>query len=159
MNRKKFYYPRSIKITKMYCKVLIPLLTLLTIFTWLSTDPAGYQFKIEYFALLITIPIFPIFCFWFLYSWSDIEIDEEGIWVEFIGRDILVPWNEIISVQFIGPPKFGVWLIRTERHQLTFFHRIYSLFYARSNQPGFVIHPQINSVSELTKEIKTQMAK
>lgn len=153
MNRKMFSYPQSIKITKSYCKALTLLSMLLTVYIWITAKPGGYESIWEYLALIVTLPLFPTFCFLFLYSWSDISLSEDGLWVEFVGRDLFVPWSEIVDIRYFGSTKFGSWLIRTRGNRLTIFHRLYSLFYSLSTQPGFLVHPLIESRDVLMREI------
>ena len=157
MNGKKFSYPLAIKATKVYCKILFPLFVLATIYIWLTKDPNAFQSRIEYLMMMIFFPIFSIFIFFFLYSYSDISIEDKGLWVEFIRRPLFIPWEDIVSIQYHGLQKFGVWLIKTRGQRLTIFHRTYSFFYTGLLQPGFLIHPQINSESELIGEIKRRM--
>jgi len=142
---------------KSWCKVLLPLLALFAFIAILTNDPSEYQSRVEYLAFLITAPLFPVFIFWFLYSWCNIETSDNGLWVEFVGRYLFIPWGEITKIEYIGWPYFGAWLLRTSEKQLTFFHRFYSLVYARSFQPGIIIHPQINSEKELIATIEKGM--
>jgi hypothetical protein len=156
MSNKIYRYPAGIRITKAICKIVIPLFVTLTLYVWVTKSPNDFQSTTEYIILLITIPILPFFFFYFLYSWPDVGIQEEGLLVEFIIGFLYIPWEDLDDINYYGTLNFGAWLVKTKEKRLTVFHRLYGFIYGYSFQPGFLIHKQIESGKELINTIKSK---
>ena len=94
---------------------------------------------------------------------QNIDVTDEGLLVEFLGKDLFVPWNKIIEIK----PAHGFWrnsrnpkpiyIVLTEA--LTPFHRLLGLLYRLSVKPAFIIYPTISEYQSLVETIKRHKKK
>lgn len=141
MKTSSFRYPKSIRFAKTLCNFFAILsLPILVLFLF-TQSPGDFNSFAEYVVAMLSVPFVLIFgSVSFSGSWSDIDIVEDGLIIEFLWLKLKVPWKDIISIKHIGSRTFGITLITTN-NKLTFFHRLYSLWASFSFLPGFYIHP------------------
>ena len=94
---------------------------------------------------------------------QNIIITDEGLLVEFLGKDLFVPWDKITEIK----PSYGFWknsrnpkpiyVVLTEA--LTPFHRLFGLLYRLSVKPAFIIYPTISEYQSLVETIKRHTKK
>jgi len=106
------------------------------------------------FAAVFTVCAFLIAAYYF----PDIDLDEEGLLVEFLWKRIRVSWDDVIELKPVfmyGIPSFGrpvPVVVLTKK--LTLFHRVYGLLYGFSTKPAFVIQPAISEFELLKNDIE-----
>ena len=110
--------------------------------------------------LLITLPFQPIFILIAAYFFQDITVTNEGLLVEFLWKDLFVPWDKIVEIKpsyvfWIGDPKTYIVLTNA----LTPFHRFFGLLYGFSIKPAFIIYPAISEYQNLIQTIKNHVKK
>ena len=93
---------------------------------------------------------------------QNITIANDGLFVEFLLKDLFVPWNKVIEIK----PAFGFWgnsrntkiyVVLTDA--LTPFHRFFGLTYGLSVKPAFIIYPTISEYQSLVETIKKHTKK
>ena len=93
---------------------------------------------------------------------QNITVTDEGLLVEFLWKDLFVPWDKIIEVK----PAYGFWrnsrntkiyIVLTEA--LTPFHRLLGLTYGLSLKSAFIIYCTINDYQSLVETIKEHVNK
>ncbi|MEO5887212.1 MAG: hypothetical protein ABIQ77_06060 [Anaerolineales bacterium] len=89
---------------------------------------------------------------------QNIAVMDEGLMVEFLGKDLFVPWDKIIEIK----PAYGFW--RNSRNTkiyivltdaLTPFHRFFGVIYGLSVKPAFIIYSTISEYESLVETIKS----
>ena len=95
------------------------------------------------------------------YFGQNITVTDEGLLIEFLGKDLLVSWDKVDKV-IETKPAFG--FLKSYRNQkhvcvvltnaLTPFHRFIGLLYGLSVKPAFIIYPTISEYSSLIETIK-----
>ena len=155
MNSQVFKYPKAIQVSKVYSKFMIPLGVLLLPLIILNNKISQFTSIFEYILAMVSVPlIMSVGSALYLGSWSDIEVTDGGLDVEFLWRKLHIPWNGIIGIQQVGSQKFAFTIVLTERRYLTFLHVVYCLFTIRSFQRGFNIHTQLLHSEVLMKIIQ-----
>ena len=129
-------------------------LTIYIIYIGIEAAFDGQEIPPEFFGSLIAFFVFGLFSFWFIYLWSNIETNEEGLFVEFVWGKLFVPWDDIITIKRTKQQIFKVWLMQTKNSSLTKFHILYSIQYGFGLKPGIAIHAQLPKYNSLLKEIK-----
>jgi hypothetical protein len=134
----KFYrYPDSISFGKMLISFLVILF--FAIFLLVLIEPHYRQTNPDYYLLLITsLPFGIIGGIFYIGSFPDIGVDDDGLHVQFLWKYLKVPWKDITGVKPFGPPFLNYWVITTN-DMLTLFHRIYGLYSLKSFAPSFYI--------------------
>jgi hypothetical protein len=86
-----------------------------------------------------------------------IAVTDGGLLVEFLGKDLMVSWDEIIEIR----PAYGFLKSKNPKHvlvvltnALTPFHRLLGLIYGLSLTPAFMISPAISEYQLLVEIIK-----
>ena len=158
METKHYHYPPSISTTKSLLKFFIFLMILLSVNIWMTAKSSDYKSGFEYIVALLAPSLMALGLFLFIYSWSNIDVDDRGLLIEFLWFKLRVFWEDIVDVRHVGTKSFGVWLLRTS-NRLTFVHRLYSVFYTFSIHPGVPIHIQSKIHNELIKEINKHSMK
>ena len=155
MNKKACKYPQKIQFSKLSCKVAIVLAVFLLIPLILkNNEPTDFGSIFEYFLAMSLPPLLIVFsCVCYLGSWADLEVSDNGIYIEFLWKKIHVPWSSIITIKSIGLGFVRIDVVLVDHSCLTIFHRIYSLFTVVSIRPGFHIHPHFLQSHELYKLI------
>ena len=106
------------------------------------------------FAAAFTVCAFLIAAYYF----PDVDVDDEGLYVEFLWKRIRVSWEDVVELKPVfryGIPSFGrpvPVIVLTKK--LTPFHRIYGLLYGFSTKPAFVIQPAISEFELLKTDIE-----
>jgi hypothetical protein len=154
MNKRKFKYPQYMSVTKNIAKLMVVLLIVFTIYILITAKPLDYDTVFEYLVALVSPIVMGVFIFWFIYAWSDISVDQTGLFVEFLWFDLYVPWDDIVSLQYIGSKSFGVWLLQTKNNRLTPFHKSYSFIKKLSLRPGLFIYTRSKAHNDLIKTIE-----
>jgi hypothetical protein len=112
--------------------------------------------------LLITLPFQPIFILIAAYYFQDITVTNEGLLVEFLWKELLVPWDKIIEIKpsyvsWLAPRNAKTYIALT--NALTPFHRFFGLLYDFSVKPAFIIYPTISEYQNLVQIIKNHVKK
>lgn len=82
----------------------------------------------------------------------NIECDDEGLFIDFLGGPIEIPWTDVLGItQVYGMPQ-KVWLVRAKK--ITFLHYFYGLQFFLEWVPGFLIWENISNRDELLSEIR-----
>jgi len=91
---------------------------------------------------------------------QNITVTADGLLVEFLWKDLFVPWDKIIEVK----PAYGFW--RNSRNikiyivltdALTPFHRSLGVIYGLSVKPAFIIYSTISEYESLVETIKSHV--
>ncbi len=154
--QKTFRYTGSIHLYKIVSKIigfigLLFMLALLIIALFNSTGrfPVGGYVIIGLASLILVFGIIAGTSFW-----PDIQIDDEGLLVEFFPKPLRVSWNQVRSVQQVHMIMLSnkFWLVKTDA--LTPFHRFYSLAYSGSLEPSFLISSRMKGHEILMAELR-----
>jgi len=94
---------------------------------------------------------------------QNITVTDDGLLVEFLWKDLNVPWDKIIEIK----PAFGFWRSPQDTkntcivltNALTPFHRLLGLIYGPSVRPAFIISPTISEYHSLVETIKNHTKK
>lgn len=97
-----------------------------------------------------------LFSLYYIGTWCDIKVDNDGLHVEFLWTMLFVPWKEIKQLKYLGFYPIGYWVIRTQS-SLTIFHRLYSLG-TFPPSPSLHIHDSIEDKNELISIIKKKVS-
>jgi len=164
MKISKHTHPRYIVWIKYFMAVsafLMPFYLLYSLFTKHSI--AEVFSSLHFLPLFIAFPFYPIFLLTAAYFFQDIIIASDGLLVEFLWKDLNVPWDKIIEIK----SAFGFW--RSPRNTkvicivltnaLTPFHRLFGLVYGPSVKPSFIIFPTISEYQSLVETIKRHAKK
>jgi hypothetical protein len=119
------------------------------------------DFPIDGFLALIRILIFsPICSLIAAYFFTDLDVDENGLLIEFLWKKLRVPWNKVLQIKplfGIQNKKHGLYVVIVEG--LTPFHRLYGLIYGFSLKPAFILWPTINDFEVLKNDIEIHIKK
>lgn len=112
--------------------------------------------SLESFLQQITIVIFPTpFILFAAYFFTDLEVDNEGLLVDFFWKKLRIPWNKIIQIK----PLFGLRIKKTGMYivivdGLTPFHRFYGLLYGFTLKPAFILSGSVSNFEVLKNDIE-----
>jgi hypothetical protein len=160
MPKNSFRYPFGIRIAKTGSAFMEGILSLIFIvLLWLIIFQPDQikQEPIRFLLLILLVPFGSIFLAYFAYSFSEIKLDTDSIYLEFLWYWIKIPWNEVVSIedkeaQLSYKPIFKEHIVRVKK--LTLFHNLYGLMYLMKFTPCFVINAKISHYNEIVKEIK-----
>ena len=104
----------------------------------------------------------PIFYLFFAYLMTDINVDNDGMYIPFLWKNYLIKWDEIIEVKPLKP--FGLFTNKRSnvvfvKTKLTFFHHLYGILYGGKNQSAILIYRTISDYDLLIKSVSTQARK
>lgn len=139
---------------------LMPLYFLYSIF---SKYPITDIFSLpSILPLLITLTFQPIFILIAAYYFQDITLTNEGLLVEFLWKELSVPWDKLIEIKpsyisWMAPQNAKTYIVLTTA--LTLFHRCFGLLYGSSVKPAFIIYPAISDYQNLVETIKNHVRK
>jgi len=156
MQNKQYRYPYSIQLGKTGSKIGVVLL--LIIFVIVLVEPyfrqtySGYS----YYLVLLTPILGIIGCIFYIGSFPDIGVDDDGLSVEFIGKQLRVFWKDITGIKPFGPRFLNYWVITTD-NKLTPFHRIYGLGSLKSFAPSFYIYKSTQGHEFLLMKIREKV--
>jgi hypothetical protein len=134
MSIKYYRYPRSIQVTKAISKILcfvVPSLFLLLIIINWANPTQSYA---NYPGLIFGAILFAFLTIYFIYSWPEIGVSEEGLLIEFLWFKLNVPWTKLLDIEQLPTPFVRIWLVKT--NDLTIFHRLYGLLNGPSIKPS-----------------------
>jgi hypothetical protein len=153
MSEKQFKYPPQLQMVKVLAKIIMVLAPLLLLIPLLSNqDLSAEEIRLNILSIIFAILI----CLLIIGSWCDVETDVDGLYVEFLGKKMFVPWNKIKGIKYIGFRPIGYWIILTN-NSLTFFHRLYSVG-TFPLLPSFHIHEELESRNTLLTIIKSRIS-
>ena len=153
MDVKQYHYPGPIQLGKTGAKFGIVLF--LIIFITLLTKPylkEAYS-GFSYYLVLSTPILGVVGCVFYIGLFADIGMDDEGLFVEFIGKQLRVFWKDITDIKPFGPQFLNYWVITTD-NKLTSFHRIYGLYSLKSVAPSFCIYKSTKGHEFLLMKVK-----
>ena len=89
---------------------------------------------------------------------QNITVTDDGLLVEFLWKDLFVPWDKIIEIKpaygFLGNSRnTKIYVVLT--NALTPFHRLLGLIYGLSVKPAFIIYSTISGYESLVETIKS----
>jgi len=91
-----------------------------------------------------------------VYYFSDIVLDESGLYVEFLWYKCHVNWKDIVKIRVLHSSPFArSWLVETK--SLTSIHRLYGLLHGFTINPSFLIHSNLLGYEQILHEIKRRM--
>lgn len=156
MDIKHYRYPGSIQLGKTVVRFLgsaffIILLIVLTQ-PYFKQTYSGYQYYLLLFVLILGI----ISCIFYIGLFADIGIDNDGLLVEFMGKQLKVFWKDITGVKPFGPRFLNYWVITTD-NKLTPFHRLYGVYSLKSLAPSFCIYKTTKGHEFLLMKIREQI--
>lgn len=157
MNTKYYRYGAPISTTKGFLKIFLFLMLVLAVYVWTTQGISDYETVTEYLVALVSPLVMALASLMYICAWSDVGIDDQGLLVEFLWFYLRVPWKEVRHVSHVGSKTFGIWLVQLSTG-LTFFHRLFSLFYTFSLNPSFIVHTQSKIHSELIREINKHIS-
>jgi hypothetical protein len=149
MNNREFKYSPKTQLSKGTIKVFAVLSLLLIPLLIISND---FESLLEYCSAIFFPLLMTFSCVFYLGSWADLEIADDGIYVEFLWKNLHVPWSSIVKIKGTGFGFVHTDVVLVGAQHLTVFHRVYSLTIG-SLQPGFHIHPHFLQSHELFKLI------
>jgi len=156
MQDKQYRYPDPIQLGKTGAKVGI-VLFLITFITLLAKPYFKEAYSGYSYYLVLLVPILGIVgCIFYIGSFPDIGADDEGLFVEFIGKQLRVLWKDITGIQPFGPRFLNHWVITTD-NKLTAFHRIYGLYSLKSFAPSFYIYKSTKGHEFLLMKIREKV--
>ncbi len=92
------------------------------------------------------------------FFWQNITVTDEGLLVEFLWKDLFVPWDKIVEIK----PAYGFWrnsqntkIYVVLTNALTPFHRCFGVIYGLSIKPAFIIYSTISEYESLVETIKS----
>jgi len=86
----------------------------------------------------------------------EVTVDEAGISVTFLWRNLHINWRDIVEIKakgFLGHSRS--WVVLTKK--LTPFHRLYGIVYGFSWLPGFIISPSLHDGEKLAGMIEERV--
>lgn len=151
---KHYRYSPGIKTTKGFAKFMFFLSILVLVLFIIFKD--NYDFPPIDFRRAILGTIFGcLFSLYYVGTWCDIQVVENGLYVEFLWNMLFVPWEEIKQLKYLGFYPIGYWVVHTQ-NSLTLFHRLYSLG-TFPPSPSFHIHDSIKDKNELISILKKKV--
>ncbi len=112
-----------------------------------------------FFLMLLYSPVMLINAYFF---GQNITVTDEGLLIEFLWKDLFVPWDKIIEIK----PAYGFWgnsrntkiyVVLTD--VLTPFHRFFGVIYGLSIKPAFIVYWTISEYESLVETIKKHAKK
>ncbi len=110
-----------------------------------------------FFWYFIGCAIWSPFVFLFIsYIFSDVTVDDAGLYTTFLFRNLSVKWEDISEVKVSKP--FGLRIgkkasVLVVKNGLTNFHRIYGLVYGQTSEPALLVWSNISNYDSLMKQI------
>ncbi len=155
MESKSFTYPLKVQRFKYQVKFTAILPILLITLLMIRID---FKSTLEFLAAIFFPLLMTLGSVLYLGAWADLEIDDEGIYVQFLWRKLYVPWDDLVDVKDFGFSRARTTIVLVNKNRLTWFHRIYSVFTVGSFLPGFHIYPQLTHSKELLHIINRHIA-
>jgi hypothetical protein len=94
---------------------------------------------------------------------QNITVTNDGLLVEFLWKELDIPWNKIIEVKpvvgFRRSTKNRKHVLVVMTDALTPFHRLIGLLYGLSLNPSIIIYPSISEYELLVETIKKHAQK
>ncbi len=119
MKNSKHTYPKTISVGKGIVKFFIVLMFFLEIYTlYVGTQAvlAGRSITSNYLISLAAPLVMGLAFLLFVCSWSNIEVRENGLSIEFLYSHLFIPWDDIISYEHYGSKQFRVRLLQVKYH-------------------------------------------
>lgn len=156
MDIKQYRYPEPIQIGKVGAKVGAVLF--LIIFIVILTQPYFRQTysSFDYYILLIALFLGIVGCIFYVGLFADIGFNDDGLYVDFFGKQYKVFWSDITSVKPFGPRFLHYWVVTTD-NKLTLFHRLYGIYSLTSLAPSFCIYKITKGQEFLLMRIKEKI--
>lgn len=111
--------------------------------------------------LLITITILPVpFLLVTAYFHTDLEVDDNGLLVDFLWKKLHVPWDKVIQMKpLLGLRlrKNGIYVVIVDG--LTPLHRLFGILYGFSLKPAFILWPNVTDFEVLKNDIEKHIKK
>jgi hypothetical protein len=159
-----YRYPTRVKVVKIFC-VLLEAIFIFAFFSLLWSDISAPtplpQKLIKIVGTLCWTSLGLILLQYIASSFSEIRIDSDAIYLEFLWLWLKIPWSDVISIkatksQYI--PRRGIpqHIIRVKT--LTSFHHLYGLMYLTTSTPCFLINGYLNDYSQVVREIRSHLA-
>ncbi len=159
MNKRIFQYPKTIQVSKVYSKTMIVIGALLLPLILVANKPSDFNSLLEYGLAISSVPLILILgSTLYIGYFSNLEISEEGLEVEFLWKRLKIPWDGIIKVKHVGFKQFGSTIILVDKHYLTPIHRIYSLLALGAFLPSFYIHTEFKGFKDSIDIIEKKKA-
>lgn len=105
--------------------------------------------------LVFILIISPICILLAAYFYTDLEVDENGLLVEFLWKKLRISWSRVIQIKplfGIRTRKLGIYVVFVEG--LTPFHLFYGLIYGFSLRPAFILWSTVNDFGVLKMILK-----
>jgi len=148
---KRYQYRLGIEVSKVFAGGMFFLSLILLILFTVFRDKYNVS-QIVHLDPIIGAGFGCLFSLYYIGTWCDIKVSDDGLHVEFLWNMLFVPWSEIKQLKYLGFYPIGYWVVHT-KNSLTFFHRLYSLG-TFSISPSFHIHDSIDDKNELILFIK-----
>lgn len=153
---RKHHNNQFVRFFKSAFAILAFVLPLFFIFLFLSKWLIKPSVSIDGFLAFIPLLIFSPACILIAaYFYTDLEVDENGLLVEFLWKKLRIPWNKVLQIKpLLGLrlKKQGIYVVIVEG--LTPFHRLYGLIYGFSLKPAFVLWSTVNDFEVLRTDIE-----
>lgn len=96
------------------------------------------------------------------YFGQNITVTDEGLLIEFLGKELAVSWEEIVDIKPVYAPRIfrnqkRIFIVLT--NALTPFHHLLGLIYGSSSKPAFIIPTTISEYQSLVETIKSHVKK
>ncbi|MBX0328318.1 hypothetical protein K2Z83_11590 [Oscillochloris sp. ZM17-4] len=87
-----------------------------------------------------------------------VRASAHGLLVEFAGSWLPIPWERLLAAKVTADlsGEHFILLVQADRGSLTFWHRLYSLFYGLSWRAGFYITSNISEFDQLVQTILSE---
>ena len=157
-------HPRYIVWLKYFLFISAIILLLELLYIDLVKYPLSRSVGSKILDILIFLSIYSVVILISAYFFGqNVTVTEEGLVIEFLWKDLMVPWDKIIEIK----PAFGFLRISKNQKQiyvvlaggLTPFHRLFGLTYGLSLKPAFIIYPTISEYQSLVETIKRHTKK
>ena len=156
MDIKHYRYPSSIQLGKTVVKFLTVLFFVIFLIVLIQPYFRQAYPSYNYYALLLTPILGIIGCIFYVGLFADIGIDDDGLLIEFLGKQYRVFWKDITGVSPFGPRFLNYWVITTD-NKLTPFHRLYGFYSLKSLAPSFCIYKTTKGHEFLLMKIREQI--
>ena len=158
MKIKYYRYPDSMQKVKTGSKLSIVFLLTLLILTILGYIPEDKTNPINYYFLIIGLPLTIVGVIFYIGGFPDIGVTDDGVIVELFWLKLKVQWDDIAIIKPFGPRFLRWWVVITKKN-LTPFHRFYGMFSFKSFLPSFYIQTSSRSHQYLVRKIKEEIKK
>ncbi|MBI5950522.1 MAG: hypothetical protein HY865_02595 [Chloroflexi bacterium] len=132
---------------------IVPIFFIFIFFTeWFQNPVVPINSLLELVSLLIFSPICILVA---AYFYTDLEVDEDGMLVEFLWKKLRIPWNKVLQMKPLFGMKVkkqGIYVVMVDG--LTPFHRLYGLIYGFSWKPAFVLWLNVGNFEVLKADIE-----